>query len=96
MYIAVPLIFLLVLVAFVILIATGVIVLSGTTPNPEPRNIVKFPVKEFSNCITNSQSGQTSEAVKKAYIDLGGRLIELNSKAEEAVMKKQGFKVVYK
>lgn len=66
-----------------LLAAMSTIVLSGDKPITGPP---KFQQRVKS----------TPESQKKAYIDLNGRLIELENKAEETKAKKDGYKVVYR
>ena len=70
---------------FALLATSGFIVFSSDGKKSPPSGPSPAP-----------KAAKPIQPIKKAYIDLNGRLIELLSKAEETKAKKDGFKVVYK
>jgi len=88
----VPLIaFFIIGIMILLAVSGGMFVMSGDKISRQ------MPSRPTTSKVSKPKAAKKPVTTKpKAFIDLNGRLIELETKAEETKAKKDGFKVVYK
>lgn len=79
-------------IIFMFGVSSGFIVMSDDKKPDPPQPVRPQPTKRT---VQPKAQPKAQKAQLTAYIDLGGRLIKLETKAEETKAKKDGFKVVY-
>ena len=81
-------------IIFMFGVSSGFIVMSDDKKHDPPQPVRPKPTR--SQPVKRKVEPKESKPQLTAYIDLSGRLIKLETKAEETKAKKDGFKIVYK